>query len=522
MLNPRLLVILSDPPDGEAALAIMLDALAAAARPYDLRFALPSGCAPAVADAVLPEKALDPGDVKYYDEAAGLGGVPQLIGDETHFLLLQGSVFFADHWDAALFSRYARIPSRRAILTAAIRGEGEEAQAYLPAVRGTPDADAAPLGPGLPLVNSAAPVRTLLIHPALVFGGVAFLRDATLEPSLLSIAAFAAEYAVYALDRAPLWPEGGEQPAARLAAPPQDLFPQTGLARFEQLAGISFADRAASVRTILGLFGVGDTYPQRLPYKAELARRIRERVRPTAPPPLMVSAFIDLPGSAHPVASYLIRFSFLQALARLPLTVYTGGEAERRLRAAFPNTHAYPDNALLPRALFADGMTPRQLFRRNKLPLLEHAGRSYPSYPYVAWVDIDALPHPVYPKAAPDFSALMDGRVHIGWVDGHPDTSLMVVPAGLLRPLAREVRATTQLDVATKGSLSERRLFHRLMTLFPDKFALHPLPRKGLLFLSCFPEDLLSLPLRKLIRDLPPPVQTPPAPYESEEDASDD
>ena len=85
-----------------------------------------------------------------------------------------------------------------------------------------------------------------------------------------------------------------------------------------------------------------------------------------------------------------------------------GGEAERPLRAGFPNTLAYPDHALLPRTLLAAGMHPRQLFARNQFLLLQHAALANPSYDYLAWVDMAALPHPVCPQAEPDFSALLD------------------------------------------------------------------------------------------------------------------
>jgi hypothetical protein len=40
MLNPRILMILSDLPDAETALNLALDALAMAARPFGLRFAV--------------------------------------------------------------------------------------------------------------------------------------------------------------------------------------------------------------------------------------------------------------------------------------------------------------------------------------------------------------------------------------------------------------------------------------------------------------------------------------------------
>jgi hypothetical protein len=523
MLNPRLLVILSALPDGEAALSAMLNALANASRPYGLRFAVPERFAEVVADAALPPGVLNAGDVKFYSESGGLSAVLPLLADETHFLRLMGSYAFSARWDAALYARYAKIPARRAVMTAVILGEGGDAQAYLPAFRGEVDAEGAALGAGLALVRSAAPVKTMLAHPAFLFGETAFLREATPDGDTLSLAAYAAGYDVYALDYAPLWPVGGVPPAARLVKPPSDRLPSTSLRRFEQLAGLSYAARTASVRARHGVFGVQDAYPQRMPPEIALRQRARRLLRRDgANLPLTVTAFIDLPDASHATATYLLRFSFLKALDALPLVLYTGGEAERALRARFSNTLAYPDNALLPRALLAEGMTPRQLFERNKLLLLERASRSYPDYETFAWLDLDALPHPVCPQAVPDCAAFGDGRAHIGWVDGGPDTAFMVVPRGLLAPLAREVRTITQLDVDLKRSFSQRHLFHCLMGRFPDRFVLHPLPEKGLLFPSCFPPSLLSAPNRRLLAALPeplPPGAAPPGEKEEDSDA---
>lgn len=512
MLNPRILMILSDLPDAETALNLALDALAMAARPFGLRFAVPEPYEEAFRSAQLPQNALSARDVLFYREEDGLAALTPRLTDETHALALRGGFAFAERWDATLCARFAKIGERRAVMTAALTGEGRQAQACLPAFTGDFGADSASLGAGLALVCAAAPVRTLLIHPAFLFSGVAFLRDAYAARDTLSIAAYAAGYAVFALDTAPLWPTGGAFPAARLTKPGPELLPPTGLARFEQAAGISFERGEATVRACHGLFGVEDVYAQRLPPRLNL-RRHAAALLPGARPelPLFVTAFIDQPEALRPPVWYMIRFAFLKAVRALPLTLYAGGEMERRLRAGFPNTLAYPDQALLPRTLLGEGMTRMQLFQRNKLPLLQRTQRAYPSFTHVAWLDIDALSHPVCPDATPDFTRLMDSRVHIGWVDGAPDTSLMVVPRRHLGLLAREVEAVTQFDAALKRGFSERDLIRRILEKYPDLFTLHPLPRKGLLFFTGFDPALLSAPLRQALSALPQPIRVPPA-----------
>ncbi|MCE5343095.1 MAG: hypothetical protein LLF96_05835 [Eubacteriales bacterium] len=510
MLNPRLLVVFSALPDGETALCMALEALSHARKPFSLRFALPVCFQPLIAAAALPAGALGEGDVKYYQEAASLADVAKQITDETHFLSLRGEYAFEDGWEGVLLSRFAKCPGKRALMTAMLCVEEGETQAYLPAFRGAINFDSATIDAGLALVASSAPVKTLVVNPAFVFGEIDFLRTTATDFDTLSIAAYAAGYAVYALDRAPLRPVGGAAVTARLMKPSHALLPPPSLSRFEQLAGFRFAQGTATVRTGLGLFGVTDGYAQRYPRRLAFRQRMRQLLRP-AVPPLTVTAFVDLPGAAHPVQNYLLRFSYLKALVHLPLLLYTGGEAERRLRADFPNTLAYPDNALLPRSLLAGGMTPIQLFERNQFLLLQHARLANPSYAYIAWLDIDALPHPICPQATPDFTALMDDRVHIGWVGNEPDLSLIVAPSRLMQPLTQEVKAITQLDADMKRSFAKRQLIRRLMRRYPDLFTLHVLPRKGLLFLSCFPGELLSAPLKKLLADLPPPVRIVPS-----------
>lgn len=211
MLNPRLLVMLCDLPDADAALDMALSALSHADRPFGLRFAVPEAFRGDLTAALPPGGPLGEGDLRYFAEAAGLSAIPPLISDETHFLRLSGVWAFAEKWDRALYSRFAKRGARRAVMTAVIRGEAEAAQAYLPALSGF-TGEAAALGAGLALVCSTAPVKTLLIDPRFVWGEVAFPLEAHGALDTLSIAAFAAGYAVFALDRAPLWPAATEGP----------------------------------------------------------------------------------------------------------------------------------------------------------------------------------------------------------------------------------------------------------------------------------------------------------------------
>ena len=525
-----MLVILSSLSGASEAAQTAQRALAAAARPTGLRFAVPEAC----------REGFDQEDALFYSGEEPLEAMLPLLTDETHFLHLMGAHGFAPKWDARLYDALrhvsgpallsasvsppveavpapvadadadTRVYDRAARGTAPLPRPAVEAEACLPALADRFEDNAVQIVRGLPLVCAAAPVRTLAADPALLFGPVDFLRKA--EPALatLSIAAYVAGFSVHALPDAPLWPLA-EPPRRWLRRPVPDALPGTTLNRFEQLAGFRYDRQRAGVRTTWGLFGAEDVYPQRLPRGLRLAQharatrmRLSERYMP-----LLVTAFVDLPSPRRPVAAYILRFGFLKAVESLPLLLYTGGAQERLLRAGFPNTQSYPDNAVLPRSLMGMGMSPTDHFRRSKPLLMLRAASRRPEFTHAAWVDMDILPHPVCAEAVPSFGRLMDDRIHLAAVDGVPDPSFVVAPVDLLRRLCSRTKAITQLDAELKRGWSEELLWTRLIDEAPDLFALHPMPRRRLLFLTVFDPQLLGARLRALLASLPAPVVLP-------------
>lgn len=525
-----MLVILSSLPDVSEAAQTAQRALAAAARPTGLRFAVPEAC----------REGFDQEDALFYSGEEPLEAMLPLLTDETHFLHLMGAHGFAPKWDARLYDALrhvsgpallsasvsppveavpapvadadadTRVYDRAARGTAPLPRPAVEAEACLPALADRFEDNAVQIVRGLPLVCAAAPVRTLVADPALLFGPVDFLRKA--EPALatLSIAAYVAGFSVHALPDAPLWPLA-KPPRRWLRRPVPDALPGTTLNRFEQLAGFRYDRQRAGVRTTWGLFGAEDVYPQRLPRGLRLAQharatrmRLSERYMP-----LLVTAFVDLPSPRRPVAAYILRFGFLKAVESLPLLLYTGGAQERLLRAGFPNTQSYPDNAVLPRSLMGMGMSPTDHFRRSKPLLMLRAASRRPEFTHAAWIDMDILPHPICREAVPSFGRLMDDRIHLATVDGVPDPSFVVAPVELLGRLCSRTKAVTQLDAELKRGWSEEVLWTRLIDEAPDLFALHPMPRRRLLFLTVFDPQLLGARLRALLASLPAPVVLP-------------
>ncbi|MBQ7867396.1 MAG: hypothetical protein IJ354_04540 [Clostridia bacterium] len=543
MFASRLLVILAPPIDAQSAQATVARAKAAAMRPALLRFALPAS---------LREMAEDP-DTLFYLGNEALEACVDQVTDETHFLLLSGAHAFAHHWDAALFSAIRSLSDKPTVLTGSItpgtcsdpvpsisedtstvrlpkinpgglntlrqslpeirrrragvvEEEAHPPEVCLPSLKESLDDENVYIGRGLPLVCSAGPVSTLLIDPAFLFGPVRFLFENSLSLSTLSLAAYLTGWRCCVPDTPYVWPIA-ELPRRILSRPSAEAMPGSTLSRFEQLLGFHYGHPIASAKAMLGLFGPEDTYPQRMGRALKLNQKayaFKQQLMEVHMP-LLVTAFVDLPAPRHPVPFYLLRFGFLKNVASLPLLMYTGGEQERQLRAAYPNTQSYPDNALLPRTLLAEGMTPQQHFLRSKPLLLLRAARRHEEFTHFAWLDMDILPHPVCADAMPDLESLADDRIHLATVGGVPDGSFILIPRKYLSAIAREVQSITLLDAELKRGFSEELLWERLFIKKPEWFCIHPMPRRRLLFLSLFDQRLLSQSLRAVLKDLPKP-----------------
>ena len=524
MLGTRIVVIFSEFSDLDSLVDTVLDVLAQSASPFGLRFALPEGFE-AVLEELPPELGgqigTQPG-LFFYKESLGLAGVCDALTDETHFLSLKGEHTFQNHWDKKLFRRYRRVQKGKpALLTAVVSSqeEGLPPQAYLPALKNEFAEDAVRLGRGLPLVAAAWPVRTLVVNPAVVFGSTDYLQKIETKSALLSFAAFAAGYSVYAVE-VPLFCPRSKPKMRWLEQPGPGLLIPTHLQRFEQSAGFSFEKRKVGVRASLGLFTLEDDYAQKLPWRLKAIRRMEEwlaRVRRSKI--MFVTAFYHMPEAFKPTKLYTIRLSYLKAIKSLPLTLYAGGKEEHLLKKGFPNTFSYPDNALLPKGFLQEGMTALQHFKRNKLPLLARVSKSYPGFSHFAWVNCDILQHPVPAASVPNFSHLTDETIHLAVVEGVPDGSMMVVPQKHLKLLSREVHGLTQVDAAIKRSFSEESMLLRLLEKYPDLFTLHDMPQKHLLFATGLEPEFLEEETKRLLPDLLPEKREkwPAAQHEQEE-----
>ncbi len=560
MLTARMILILCPPISNQAAVETIVRAYNSAAYPSMLRFALPhtmAGLLNGLPEGVVPV---------YYDAAQGLCGVLPQLTDETHFLFITGPHAFVKKWDAALYALSRRcgrqtlftasitpctegasstsgtenptlrIPSVSANRIASLRqampalqklanSKKEEprgilpqlhhskpaasaaAQAHLPALKELLEDGSVSIGRGLALVCAEEPVRTMVIDPCFLFGPVTFLmEDAPLDSESLSLSAYLTGFSIYALHEAYLWPLKG-QPKWLLRLPPPETLPGTTLARFQHLLGFHGDEQRCDAKAAMGLFGHEDAYPQRTPGNVRIRHKLRSARMKLFEMhmPLMVSAYIDLPNPRVTAAFYLLRFGFLRRIQSLPLLLYTGGSQERALRAAFPHTQSYPDNTLLPKELLQNGMKADEAFVRSKVLLLNRAAKRQIEFTHAAWVDMDILPHPVCADAVPNFEPLMDDRIHMATVNGIPDPSFMVIPTQMLPALSKLVLSTTLLDAELKRGFGEPLLWERIFHQKPQWFAIHPMPKRRMLFLTAFDSSLISRSLQPFLTDLPKP-----------------
>lgn len=494
----RTLMLLGGMEDAAAARRTVLAAYNQAQSPVGLRFVLPAAFQEALLaeceeNLELPVNALVfmEGDVTL-EAAVG--------SEESFFLFLSTEHDFSAMWDREIQSRFSKV-EYDALMTGCMGPASErlEPQAYLPAF-GAREGELVQIVRGLPLVCSAAPVRTMVADPALLFGRPALLDKIDRRSELLSLAAHIANIPVYALDRPVLWPVKA-LPKRWFRRPGEELLRIHAVMRFEQLAGFRNEPGALSLRYNWGLYNASETYEQKLPgalyLKGGLRNLLKKADRPDVPH--LISAFVDLPKPSKPQEVYMLRFTYLNALKNLPLTLYTGGSCERYLRGLCPNARSYPERGVLPRDYLHRKMRPKDHLGRSKWLLMRKTALENPSFTHVAWINMDILHYPICPDVLPDFSPLMDDRIHLALVNGKPDPSFIVAPVHRLGLICRECESMSQFDVEVGRSTTEEALIQRLYDRYSDLFALHPMPKKHLLFHWALDRRLVDARYRALL-----------------------
>lgn len=494
----RTLIILSGLEDAAAARRTVLAAYNQAQSPVALRFALPAAFEEALLEETEENSELPTAALSFYTCQEGLDA--PIGSDDAFFLSLFTEFDFSAMWDRELKNRFAKL-EYDALLTGCMGPASErlEPQAYLPAF-GTREGELVQIIRGLPLVCSAAPVRTMVADPALLFGRTGLLKKIDRRREVLSLAAHIAGIPVYALDRPVLWPQKA-LPKRWFRRPDAELLRIPTVQRFEQLSGLCAEPGALSLRYTWGLYNATESYAQKLPVGLAVKGGLRNLLQKVDRPdvPHLISAFVDLPKPSKPHEVYMLRFTYLNALKNLPLTLYTGGSCERYLRGLCPNARSYPERNVLPRDYLRRKMTPKDHLGRSKWLLMRKTAIENPTFTHVAWINMDMLHYPICPDVLPDFSPLMDDRIHLAVVNGKPDPSFIVAPAHRLGLICRECESMSQFDVEVGRSTTEEALIQRLYDRYSDLFALHPMPKKHLLFHWVLDRRLVDARYRALL-----------------------
>ena len=494
----RTLVILSSLEDAGAARRTVMAAYNQAQSPAGLRFALPEAFRAALMEETEENEEMPFSALRFYADGDGLENLSQC--EESFFLALQTEYDFSAMWDREIQSRFNKV-EYHALLTGCMGPASEqlEPQAYLPAF-GMQEGDRVPIIRGLPLVCSAEPVRTMVADPALLFGRPQIFEKMDHNRDVISLAAHIANVPVYALDRPVLWPVKA-LPRRWFLRPTGDLLRYPSVQRFEQLAGFRNEPGALSLRYSWGLYNASETYAQKLPAALAVQGHIRSFLQKVDRPqvPHLISAFVDLPKPSKPLEVYMLRFTYLNALKNLPLTLYTGGRCERYLRGLCPNARSYPERTVLPRHYLQQKMAPKDHLGRSKWLLMRKTAAENPSFTHVAWINMDMLHYPICPDVLPDFSPLMDDRIHLAVVNGKPDPSFIVAPSHRLGLISRECESMSQFDVEVGRSTTEEALIQRLYDRYSDLFTLHPMPKKHLLFHWVLDKRLLDARYKALL-----------------------
>ncbi len=435
-----------------------------------------------------------------YDDTVGLADVaPALQPTTTHVLYLMGAHSFLAKWDEALQNRYALCKNKKALLTACIlRGKKSDApQAYLPTFVQTESENQYSINPSMALINSKAPVQTLVVDSRAFLTPVSFLFGCDPALDTLSVSAYVAEVPVYVLDEPLFCPL--ETKEAFLYLPQGSPVLNKRVEGFKKNVGISDTQSDTFYRGRLGLFHRQPTYQQCFSLKDRLQQKWRAHRQKAHP--LLVSAVVDIPHYQKSSQCFRMQFGFLQKLKHVSLLLFTQGTQESALRKMHPNTLNFPNVFIRQADLVARGMTYQHCFCRSKMHMIKKAIRTNTEYTHVGWINADALTYPLPPDVMPLFEELMDDRIHIATVGGVYDTSFFIVPVDLVDPLLQAVEDCTYWDVELNRDFSELAMVHRLVSDHTDWFLLHPMPAFRLLFLTTISKSFLSQSHARLLSD---------------------
>lgn len=480
MKDENILVILYAPANAESTRRTIHNALQTAVQASRLSFALPKYAQRETEDFLQKNRL----SYLYFDNRRGIASIVRQEITSNYFLLFMGCGTFLQGWDALLLMEFQENHSEKLLLTASVwSGSEEKAEVCLPALKSPFDENGITIGRGLPLVCAKFPVSTLLADPALLFGKANFLKKVCPAITSLSYLAYQAGYDIRLMTR-PYFRPTSVLPVRKLKRPVPTVLGGTTFDRFEKSCGIHWNEKSISYKALFGMNELQPIYAQQLSLRQQFSLRMEARKNKS----IAVTGFIDFPKARQNSMNYCLFFNFLSRLKNLPLLVFTGGSTEKLVRTLHPNNQNFRERDCHK----YDGMSIEEHFRYSKIMMLKRVAECTPTAKYLYWVDFDILPHPMPELAVPNEEALTDGRIHLATVDGEPDTSFIYLPADRIRLIWQETISIVETDDIFHRGFSEINLWKRIISRHRDVFTLHPMPRRQLLFLSCFDPNLLS------------------------------
>ena len=336
---------------------------------------------------------------------------------------------------------------------------------------------------GTPLRYARHPVPGAFINPDFCFAPAAFFRAVAGTELPLFLAAGAAKWEIYTLNRPVihiLW----ENELPRESLKPH--LDSEALRRFEIRNRFQVRDRELPARLRAGVMTWDLGFETKVPAMVRMQEALRTLDSRTSPcTPLCVTFWLSVPGERLD-EQRMACFRRLSSLQNLPLQCYTDPPNAQALSLNHGNVTEYRHHYGL--------QVPKEIMRQDLLNythlckpfLLARTRQRELRYSHYIWLDFDYLRYPVYEKSAMDWQTVCRDRIMMALVDGRPEPSMFSVPEDRLEPLCREIDGLIRHDLSLSLPLpQEKDLWVRLMTAHPDWFEVATLPgRRELLALT--------------------------------------
>lgn len=408
----------------------------------------------------------------------------RLWAGEEYVLMAHPAMRFDPGWDKALIRALQQCRPGQ-VLTGALTGclpvvsDRLDEVCTVAADEFQPDGSLT-LQRGMPMRHMKKPVAGPFLHPGFCFAPSGFFRAVAAAGDMQYLEAHRAGWQLYTL----------HTPVIRLQydvplQPVTAVDDQELLDSFAQRFGVDFTIRTVADHARRGMQEKTFTLPEEFPWKLRMAERWRRfhyrlthllwwRNRKITPQAVTIVT-PDLPEDA---AVWLRQMAKLENLA---MTAYAPAALKRQLVEFLPDVYD-----LRPQhTMEITGIPMETLLPLSKVAALSATRDRTLKHSHYVWMDPDCVRHPVFPGAFFDWENICTDRIFIAMVNGHPDTSMFVVPDRMLLDLANDLQARTLAILTQRGALpTETELWELVMRENPSWFQHVVCPQRGQLFLE--------------------------------------